>query len=1150
MEMSGNGGSATGDAAGTGVSTYALTDRYTEPSTTAFLSGVQALARIPIEQVAADRAAGLSTAVFASGYPGSPLGGLGDAFDHAFGLLGDSALRHIPAINEEHAATSVMGSQLANSRHDAIYDGVIGLWYGKAPGLERASDALRHAVLAGSSRNGGAVALVGDDPGAKSSTTPSNSIDLLAALNIPVLSPADPADVVLLGRHAIAMSRVSGMVTSMRVVADVADGTASVALDTDAFAPILPERPLDLLAPSGRFLPPFNLELERELVEVRHALALDYITANRLNRLTAGGSQAWLGIVATGVTVRQVHHALERLGIVGSEAIADAGIRVLSMAVPSPVETSSVLDFAAGLDTVIVIEEKKPLLEMAVRDVLSGRSNAPRVIGKSHHHGPPVVPAHGVLDPSVIAEGLRPHLVDRIGDRLRPAPESTRARIDVQVARSPFFCSGCPHNSSTVVPDGAVVGAGIGCHTMVMLGEPGRGGDIVGVTAMGNEGSQWVGMESFIEADHLIQNLGDGTYFHSGQLAITSAINAGSHITFKLLYNSAVSMTGGQTPSGQLDPQTVAAVMLAQGVARVIVTSDDPDRRTGWPAGVDVWHRRRLVEAQEVLAATPGVTVLIHDQACAAELRRDRKRGRVVTPAERVVIDHRICEGCGDCGEVSNCLSVQAVDTEFGRKTRIDQTTCNLDMSCVDGDCPSFVVVDTEPGIVARALSWLFDRRRTQARGDEPREEALEPPEPITGRALDSVSIRLTGVGGTGVVTVAQVIGTAAMLDGWSVGGVDQIGLSQKAGPVVSDLRLSRGAAPGETRLGAGEADVLIALDSLVAAGDAGLSVISPRTAVIGATSATPTASMVGHPERDLPDIAVLEDAFAALGDHERQVWADAAAITTARLGSATTANTFVVGMAVQAGGLPISIGALEEAIRLNGAAVEDNLTAFSLGRMAAAGMLDGAATTPSEESVDSLIERLANDVARHGGGRSGRRYRQVVDRVAGAEIDPSRRLTRAVAVNLHHLMAYKDEYEVADLIVDGGGDVEADEIGDGRGVRYRMLHPPVLAAMGVSRKLRLGPGWMPVFRLLRRLKFLRGTPFDPFGHTEMRRLERRAIAVYLDVVDTLLARVTDEAENYDGLVELAEVPSGVRGYESLKLERLTEMFRRFDSAA
>ena len=807
------------------ASSYRLTDRFVAERGTVFLSGTQALARIPIEQLRADAIAGLRTAAFVSGYPGSPLGGFDGAIASASRVASDLHIVHQPAVNEEYGVTAVMGSQLAQSQPDATYDGVVGLWYGKAPGVDRAADALRHAVYAGTSIHGGAVALVGDDPLAKSSTLPSSSAGLLADLHIPLLYPGDPGEALDLGRHAVAMSRATGLWVALKIVADVADGTASVELDPDRVDIIVPSA-AEVLAdrsPDGQLLTPHTLDLEREIYEVRYPLAVQYAMENDLNRIAVGRGESWIGIISSGITYIEVREALARLGLAHDADIARRGIRLIQLRMPLPFDPGRMRQLTAGLEEVLVIEEKHPHIESLVKDALYAQTNRPTIVGKLDQDERTLVPGWSALDADAITPVLRLRLERRL-DGLTPAPPPRRERIPVNVERSPFYCSGCPHNRSTQVPDGSLVGAGIGCHTMIMLMDPERVGDIAGITCMGNEGTQWIGLAPFIERDHLLQNLGDGTYFHSGQLAITAAIAAGSNITYKLLYNGAVAMTGGQDPQGQLGVAAVVRILLEQGVVEVLVTTEDVARVRGYrmPSGVRIWDRARLDEAQRHLATVKGVTVLLHDQACAAEERRARKRGLIETPDLRVVINQRVCEGCGDCGQVSNCLSVQPVDTVFGRKTRIDQNTCNFDYSCLEGDCPSFMTVSMKPSRWRR----LLGRPAPAAAPGGLRSFGLPtPPDPTLAVPEDELALRLTGVGGTGVVTVAQVIGTASMLAGYSVRGLDQIGLSQKAGPVVSDLTMSKIRGTHSSRLGARQADVLIALDQLVGASAKGLDV-------------------------------------------------------------------------------------------------------------------------------------------------------------------------------------------------------------------------------------------------------------------------------------------------------------------------------------
>ncbi|MCR9092741.1 MAG: indolepyruvate ferredoxin oxidoreductase family protein [bacterium] len=1143
------------------TSGYSLDDRYLSDEGVVFLTGIQALARLPLEQLRVDRAAGLHTAALISGYPGSPLGGYDRAAAQAAALAPELPISCRPAMNEEYGASAVMGSQLAAAQPDCRYDGIVGLWYGKAPGVDRAADALRHAVYAGTSMHGGAVAIVGDDPAAKSSTVPSSSAGVLTDMHVPLLYPGDPAEALDLGRHAIALSRTTGLWSALKIVADVADATASVELGPDRVVPVIPRIDGRLYEhhADGALLTPRTVEVEREIVEVRYELARRYATANRLNHVTVDPTDAWIGIVSSGITYREVREALARLGLRRDEDIAACGIRLLKMGMPMPFDPATVRGFAKGLHEVLVIEEKRPGLESLIKDALYAEVDRPVIVGKQDADGAPLVPGHGALDADGVIPVLRRRLSARIADRLvpeKPAPQD--ALTVLPVARSPFFCSGCPHNRSTRVPDGALVGAGIGCHTMVLLMDEKRVGDIGGLGCMGNEGVQWIGMSDFLDRDHFIQNLGDGTFFHSGQLAIQASVAAGVNVTYKLLYNGTVAMTGGQDPQGQLEVPRVVRGLLNEGVARVIVTTDDLARydAISLPAGVSVWSRDRIIEAQEVLAEVPGTTVLIHDQGCAAEARRARKRGKVETPPHRVVINHRLCEGCGDCGQVSNCLSVQPVETPFGRKTEIDQTTCNLDYSCLEGDCPSFMTVT---GMSEKASSSAPD----------PVPEPPVSPTPPRIVPEDDFAVRITGIGGTGVVTVAQVVGTAAMLDGFHVRGLDQIGLSQKAGPVVSDLRLSRTAPTSTNRLGEGQADLLLAFDQLVAASDKGLLTTDPeRTTVVGSTTATPTGEMITHPEVQLPSAAALSERIGARTRPNASFWADAAAITEDLFGNATTANLFVVGMAIQAGCLPVAAERLEEAIRLNGVAVDANLAAFRWGRAQVACPEDVAEArragarapvpvAPSisypvpaplearvvrldvDEALAADLRRLASELVAWGGQAEAARWLDLVESTLASEervVPGSRRLTRVVAEQLYKLTAYKDEYEVARLMTNPDGLAAAREVAGENGRIAWRLHPPILRALGLRTKIRVGFGAAPLVRLLAKGRFLRGTPFDVFGYAEVRRVERALPGEYRNAIEEVLEGL--DAPSLEAAVALASLPDSVRGYEDLKLER------------
>ena len=1147
---------------------YALDDRYLADEGRVFLTGIQALARLPLEQLRVDRRAGLNTAALVSGYPGSPLGGYDRAVAAAARLAPDLPVHCRPAMNEEYGATAVMGSQLASMQPDCLYDGIVGLWYGKAPGVDRAADALRHAVYAGSSMHGGAVAIVGDDPAAKSSTIPSSSAGLLADMHLPLLYPGDPAEALDLGRHAIALSRVTGLWSALKIVADVADATATVDLHPERIVPIYPriEGRIYEHHPNGYLLTPRTIDVEQEIYEIRYQLARDYASANHLNPVTVDPSDAWIGIVASGITYRDVREAFTRLGLRSDAEIEACGIRLLKMSMPIPFNPETIRTFAAGLSEVLVIEEKRPGIESLVKDALYGLAGGPRVVGKSDELGAVLVPGFGALDADLVMSVLVRRLGDRLHDRLIALDDRERSpRPELEVVRTPFFCSGCPHNRSTEVPKGALVGAGIGCHAMALFMDPEHVGNIGGLGCMGNEGVQWIGMSDFLERDHFIQNIGDGTFFHSGQLAIQASVAAGVNVTYKLLYNGTVAMTGGQDPQGQLGVPDVTANLLRQGVSQVLITTDDVNQfdRAALPDGVDVWYRDRLIEAQERLAKVPGTTVLIHVQGCAAELRRARTRGRAPMPTQRVLINQRICEGCGDCGRVSNCLSVQPVETPFGRKTKIDQTTCNFDYSCLEGDCPSFMTITLRP-TEPKPLSPNATHRVV-----EMPEEDLPEPERIVPE--DEFAMRITGIGGTGVVTVAQIVGTAAMLDGYHVRGLDQIGLSQKAGPVVSDLRFSKTRPTSTNRLGAGQADLLLAFDQLVAASERGLLTADPlRTTVVGSTTPTPTGEMITHLDVELPGVPELSKRIAGATRSQAQFWAEAAAITRDLFGSATTSNVFVVGMAVQAGCLPVSADRLEDAIRLNGVAVDSNLAAFRWGRLqiedslaverarqdAQPASIEKAARERSTVSpgISLRIEalgggpddveawtRYASELVAWGGGPEVVRWLEVLERVQSSEerVRPgSRLLVAAVAASLYKLMAYKDEYEVARLMIDEGVMAGARALA-GRGGRIAWrLHPPLLRALGLGRKISFGMWATPFFKLLSRARFLRGTALDPFGYAKLRRVERELPQDYIEMLDRLLAHLG--MANLEAAVALAESPDAIRGYEDLKLERIS----------
>jgi indolepyruvate ferredoxin oxidoreductase len=1133
---------------------FTLDDRYQREHGTVYLTGTQAVVRLLLDRIRHDRRRGLNTGAFISGYEGSPLAGLDLELARRASLLSEHDVVHRPGLNEEMAATSVMGSQIAGEVGTLGPDGVLGMWYGKAPGLDRGSDAFRHACLVGTHPRGGALALVGDDPVAKSSTVPSASEFALADLSMPVFYPADSQDLLDYGLHAVEMSRASGVWAAMKMVTNVADA-ASTAVVRPQWAPpalgaVGGAEPY-AHRPSARLLGDNLAVLERSLRAVRLPLAVEYVRVSGVNRMGPVTAGDRVGIVAAGKTYLDLRQALRSLGL-GEAELARYGIRVLKLGVIHPVEPSIVREFAAGIREIVVVEEKRSFVESAIKDILYGRPGAPAVYGKAGPGGGTLFSEVGELSPDVIAAGLAGRLtahgeIEPVSAWQRRRP---RERVGLPLlARTPYFCSGCPHNSSTRAPAGSLVGAGIGCHTMAVFRAPEQAGNVVGLTQMGGEGAQWIGMAPFVGDRHFVQNIGDGTFMHSGSLAVRAAVAAGVNITFKLLYNSAVAMTGGQQPVGALPVGRLAAILLLEGATKVIVTSDAPKRLAGagLPKAAEVRHRDELLRCQEELAATPGVTVLIHDQECAAEKRRKRRRGLQPTPATKVMINERICEGCGDCGTKSNCLSVEPVATEFGRKTQIHQASCNLDYSCLAGDCPSFLTVI--PG----------DRGRRPEAAALPA-DALPEPAPAPGAAAGGFTARITGIGGTGVVTLAQILATAAVIDGRQARALDQTGLAQKGGAVVSDLKVSPVVVEQAAKLAVAECDLYLACDSLVGADPVHLQTADKgRTTAVVSTAQVPTSSMITDAAASFPEqgrIRSLIDEACA-----RSVYLDARGLAEALFGDDQHANVLMLGAAYQSGAIGLPVAAIERAIVLNGVAVERNLQAFRRGRQFVADQaglnaavaapiqpVTGGHGQPGAARVRSLVDaapgtelaRLLDirvpDLIGYQGEDYARSYaefvervRELEDRLAGATV-----VTEEVARNLYKLMAYKDEYEVARLCLDEGL-AERIEARFGAGARYSYrLHPPLLRALGMKRKISLGRWARPVLALLRAMRRLRGTRFDPFGYTAVRRAERALIPEYRDAVWSALSAAGPG--DHAVAAELAALPGMIRGYERIKL--------------
>src|SRR6266496_3554720 len=891
--------------------------------------------------------------------------------------------------------------------------------------------------------------------------------------------------------------------------------------------------------------------MSRTMHHARLELAKLYAYQNKLNHITVPTPDAWLGIMTTGKTYFDVRQALVELGL-DDEALRRHGIRILKIGMLFPMEPRVVREFARGLEEILVIEEKRAFLEMFAKDLLYGMPDRPRIVGKRDEEDRLLVEVVGELDPDLIARAIAKRIarklrIESVEARIRHIDELKHRPKPFTIARTAFFCSGCPHNRSTVVPEGSVAAAGIGCHGMAM----GMDRGIIGVTHMGAEGAQWVGISPFTETPHLFQNIGDGTLFHSGSLAINYAIAAGVNITYKILYNSAVAMTGGQDAAGALPVPALTRRLEADGVKRIIITTDHPENYKGASiaGNCEVWHRDRLLEAQSVLAAAPGVTALIHDQQCAAEKRRLRKRGKLLDPALRVHINERVCEGCGDCGKKSNCLSVQPVETEFGRKTQIHQSSCNKDYSCLLGDCPSFLAVEPIGAPQKR------EKRLTPL--------DVELPEPAHRVPRDGFALHMMGIGGTGVVTVNQILGTAAMLDGRDVRGLDQTGLSQKGGPVVSDLRIASRPIEISNKVSAGGADLYLGFDLLVATDPVNLDKAeSGRTIAVVSTSKIPTGRMVVDTSLEFPELGGTLMSLDRVTRKDANVYLDAQAMAEALFNDHMATNFIMVGAAYQAGALPISAASLETAIRLNGVSVEMNQLAFRWGRMAvldarrvesavvqAQGKVEPVRALSAEARalVDAsgatgelkrLLEIRVPELIAYQDAGYARQYVDFVTRIAGEESrkTPGRTgLSEAVARHLFKLMAYKDEYEVARLHLAAAVEAEL-HARFGHGMPYYWhLHPPLLRALGLKQKIRVGSWFRPAFQALRAMKGLRGTALDVFGYARVRREERALVGEYRGLIERALGSLSPAT--HDAAVALGDLPDMIRGYEDVKLD-------------
>jgi indolepyruvate ferredoxin oxidoreductase len=1125
-----------------------LADKYDLTQDRIFVTGYQALVRMCLVQKERDRRAGLNTAGYITGYRGSPLGGLDYQFQRAESVLKPNDIVFQPGLNEDLAATALWGSQQAELRGEGKFDGVFGIWYGKGPGVDRSGDVFRHANFAGTSKHGGVLALMGDDHTAESSTTAHQSEFNFVDVMIPILNPAGVQEIIDYGLYGWAMSRFCGTWVGLKCMHETIESTAVIEGH--------PER-LDIITPTDFVMPEGGLNIrlrdtilgmEARLHDYKRDAMLAFVRANKLNRvITSGGRTPKIGVITVGKSYLDVRQALDELGL-DEVKCNDYGLRIHKIACPWPISRRELQEFAQGLDLIIVVEEKRSLIEVQVREELYGTANQPTCIGKKDEQGNWLFPVKAALDPNDVAICIGERLLKYVRNddlagrvaRLKDAQLALAQAQDVAI-RQPYFCSGCPHNTSTVVPEGMRAYAGIGCHFMAQWMDR----NTLGFTQMGGEGANWIGEAPFSKRAHVFQNLGDGTYNHSGYLAIRAAIAADVNITYKILYNDAVAMTGGQKNDGGLTVDQIARQVTAEGAKRVVLVTNERWRytsKTQWPAGMAIHEREDLDTVQRELAEIPGCTVLIYDQTCAAEKRRRRKRGQYPDPDKRVIINELVCEGCGDCGVQSNCVSVQPLETEFGRKRTIDQSNCNKDFSCVKGFCPSFVTIEGATLKKPEAVASVA--------------ELPLPPDPVLPPLGQTYGIVVTGVGGTGIVTVGAILGMAAHLEGKGVGVLDMAGLAQKGGAVQSHIRLAH--KPDDIhaiRVAARDADLVIGGDIVVAGSKKVLAAAIPgRTTMVINTAEVLPGDFTRNAEFVLPTER-LKRAITNAAGRERTHFIDASRIATALLGQSIGANMFLVGYAYQLGALPLSAAAIEQALELNGEAVAMNVAAFRWGRRAAADLKAVEAKAPRPEAIDparklsqsfdEVVERRVVFLTDYQDAAYAARYRAVVERAKAIETAKAlgkNGLADAVARYLFKLMAYKDEYEVARLYADPSFERQVRNDIGGEHLRYQVhLAPPLLARRdkitGVPRKMTFGPWIFPVFRMLAKFKFLRGTLFDLFGHTAERKIERSLVREYEALLEEIFVKLTPE--NHHLAVGLAAIPDKIRGFGHVKLRHL-----------
>jgi indolepyruvate ferredoxin oxidoreductase len=1128
---------------------------YNAEAGAAFMTGIQALVRLPMMQRRLDRSRGLNTAGLVSGYRGSPLGGYDQQLWKARAFLEAHDVVFQPGLNEDLAATALWGAQMHKAYGPAKVDGVFGIWYGKGNGVDRTADAFRNANMLGTSSLGGVLAIGGDDHAAQSSMFPHQTDGIFQSVMIPVLQPANVSEILTLGLAGIAMSRFSGVWVGMKTIAEVVESAASFELP-DAFPEFL--SPNEFVPDHGLNWDPSiawpaqRAEYERRMVEERLPAAIGWATANRLDTPVLASTAKRLCLVTVGKAHQDTMQALASLGVGKDEAEA-LGLSIYKVAMSWPLASESLLDFAGDADEILVIEEKSPTVESQIKAALFNRSGSRmRVSGKTDAANQPLLPAVMEFTPLMVAQAIVDRLThDPVGLAARLANWQARSRTGAVMpftTRKPFFCAGCPHNSSTVTPAGSISGGGIGCHVMA-LSQPKLKTSTF--SQMGGEGLQWVGAAPFSQTEHIFQNIGDGTYQHSGLLAIRAAVASSANITFKILYNDAVAMTGGQPAEGVIEPRRIVAQLVAEGVAQVNLVSDDPDRWQDLPAGVTAHHRDDLDTIQRALRDIAGVTAIVYEQTCAAEKRRRRKRGAFPDPDRRLFINSRVCEGCGDCSVQSNCIAVEPLPTRYGVKRRINQSACNKDFSCAKGFCPSFVEID---GPVLR-------------KPDGARIIAIEAdlladlPEPFIPPLSDAYNVYVAGIGGLGVLTIGALIGTAAHLSGLRATVLDFTGLAQKNGSVVSQVRI----APADStihavRIGAGETDLLLASDAVVAtSADALAKFAKGRGRVVLNSDETPTSDIVSDRDATIKTPEMIETLLERAG--EGGFVLSATRIAEGLFGNSIAANTLLVGYAWQKGLLPLTSASFEAAIEANGAAVALNKRAFAWGRRAAVDMPSVERTAGISEpefvaeTTDIMIERYTQELQDYQDARYAERYAallQMVRQEAAPFGAKGETLLHAVALNAYKLMAYKDEYEVARLYSHPEFREElASQFTSTKRVSI-WLAPPLISKIdprtGRPAKRKFGPWIFAAFAILAKFRALRGTWADPFGYTAERRTEREVRDHYIATVSAVCEKL--DSSRIAAATAIAALPDGIRGYGPVKEAAMIEFFSQLASFA